>query len=604
MFQPQTQIRFLSNAEVDVGRNNVRGFSTIDAQTNYFLGKTKYAFDTCSVQDVRGFSGYIMAPIGLAAPNYPGLSIDGYYDCNYVMYKNSGISGKWFYAYIGTPEIVNSGCVRIPYVIDQWQTWIFDFGLGECLVARETVSDDTIGRWLLPENIETGEFVMVDSGSSGPGTANGIDLLSSWDDTPCAMIAYTYSPAGESDEDTYTVEEVANGLTYKFKGLKVTFAGGFLVDGIYQANMFMYVSFKDSDDLKQKLFLINSYIKSLVGEGQVNKIQAIKMVPKYMMSSPEYPYGGWDDWPKDLTVGSLQCVGGASPTSFGGYVPENNKLFTQQYNYFVVDNGIGTQEEFGYEYFKGYDTSPNVPVRTPSFKVYRQVSLEPSLKLVPVSYKCTKNKENDLYAMEISGFPTCSFSYSNFQNEFGASRAQQAVQGARDTYNAIKGVVGGAASIVGGVSTGVAAGNPLAAVGGVANGIDTIANTALDVAGQVAEYQDKSRIPNVVAGQASGNIQFARHKMKFTQYRMQVQPEYARKIDKYFSAYGYRVDEFKVPSVSGRKCWNYVQCVAPVVKGNIPIEAAEEIRAMLTAGLRVWHEGATWMDFSQRNPIV
>src|SRR5699024_7281301 len=50
----------------------------------------------------------------------------------------------------------------ITFEIDPMQTWFEKASLKECFVEREHVNDDTFGKNLVPENLETGEYIYND----------------------------------------------------------------------------------------------------------------------------------------------------------------------------------------------------------------------------------------------------------------------------------------------------------------------------------------------------------------------------------------------------------------------------------------------------------
>ena len=141
-------------------------------------------------------------------------------------------------------------------------------------------------------------------------------------------------------------------------------------------------------------------------------------------------------------------------------------------------------------------------------------------------------------------------------------------------------------------------------VSGVVNTVDATVDAAFNAASSVAEYHDKRRIPNIVQGVADGNITLSMGKMTFNYYKMQIQPQFAKKVDDYLSAYGYRVDEFKQPNVSGRANWNYLQLVNPVIQGNLPYDAKQVLFQQYSRGIRIWHNPANFMNFTVDNSIV
>ena len=90
----------------------------------------------------------------------------------------------------------------------------------------------------------------------------------------------------------------------------------------------------------------------------------------------------------------------------------------------------------------------------------------------------------------------------------------------------------------------------------------------------------------------------------FGAYQYCIRAEYARKIDRVFSAIGYRTDTMKVPNITGRRNWNYVQTQAVAILGEIPQEDLQTIKDMFNNGVTFWHNPATFLDYSQNNDII
>ena len=60
-------------------------------------------------------------------------------------------------------EYVNENCTRISFETDVFQTWQFQIQYNRCFVEREHTNDDTIGANTVPENLETGEYILNSS---------------------------------------------------------------------------------------------------------------------------------------------------------------------------------------------------------------------------------------------------------------------------------------------------------------------------------------------------------------------------------------------------------------------------------------------------------
>ena len=87
-------------------------------------------------------------------------------------------------------------------------------------------------------------------------------------------------------------------------------------------------------------------------------------------------------------------------------------------------------------------------------------------------------------------------------------------------------------------------------------------------------------------------------------YSLSIKPEYASIIDNWFDMYGYKVNEVKIPNITGRRNWNFVKTVGCYIDGDIPQSDMQEIKSMFDKGVTFWHNPSTFMDYSQTNDIV
>ena len=88
--------------------------------------------------------------------------IDTIKDCNYLFYRNNGFTNKYYFAFISRMEYLSENTTQIYFDTDVWQTYQFDYEFKPCFVAREHVADDTVGLHTVPENVEKGEYEIVD----------------------------------------------------------------------------------------------------------------------------------------------------------------------------------------------------------------------------------------------------------------------------------------------------------------------------------------------------------------------------------------------------------------------------------------------------------
>lgn len=596
MFEPNGECYLLRNAKVDPNNYDILYPASATDLANTMIAHSKYHIQNARPFNVNGYLGFIMVD----------GSPENYFDCNYMMFRNTSYGNRWFYAFLGTPQAKNSGATYIPYSIDLFSTWIYDCNIPSQLVVRQHVNDDTRGKWLAKENIELGEMVCVESGSL---TAAGTQDV---DKTPCVLIAYTYA----SLEDYEPTVALGGTSTYKvtFPDLTPVFAGGQVVDGIYQGTRFRAFECSTSSQVTA----INNWITNLQGKGQIQMIQGMWCVPKWIVTE----WVNSSDIVNRFDVNALLTRSFPSPTTISGYTPKNNKLFNEQSNYIVVTNGCGGATEYGYEYFDKKTAA--------SFQIYAQVGTNTTLRMVPRNYKGVDM--NIMYAMDLAGFPQASYSYSGYANENNLNKEQynlsnkvanasRAATGAGSAADFVKTVVemagAGAAlgasvgSVVPGAGTaagggvGAAAGAVAGIVGGVASLFNSYKNIYADNGrAVVAQRFDAVRIPNTVQGVTSGGIAYAMGDLEFKYWKMQPTPEMARRYDNYLSEYGYEIDDYMKVNLSGRANWNYVQLASPTILGNAPQDAKQYISQLFARGVRLWHNEANFMNLNADNPIV
>ena len=80
-----------------------------------------------------------------------------------------------------------------------------------------------------------------------------------------------------------------------------------------------------------------------------------------------------------------------------------------------------------------------------------------------------------------------------------------------------------------------------------------------------------------------------------------IKAEYARVIDDYFSMYGYKINRVKIPNVTGRPNWNYVQTSDLNAIGAIPVPDMAKLKQMFNAGVTFWHSGANVGNYTLGN---
>lgn len=132
-----------------------------------------------------------------------------------------------------------------------------------------------------------------------------------------------------------------------------------------------------------------------------------------------------------------------------------------------------------------------------------------------------------------------------------------------------------------------------------------MASGILGVANTIGEIYKESKLPPQANGNLnSGDVTAAMGKNDFFFYGMSIKKQYAKIIDDYFSTFGYKINDVKIPNVTGRLNWNYVKTINCNILGDIPQEDLQTLKDMFNSGVTFWHNPNTFLDYSQSNSIT
>ena len=546
-------ILYLLKSPLELDNKNQLTFASETAQHEYFLSLPKIEVDRISYQrkdSTIRFPAHIDSLIGY----------------NYVMYQNENYTNKWFYAYITNMRYENDGMTTITIETDCYQTWMFDIDIKKSFVVREHVNNDTVGLHTVPEGLETGDYIQ--NGNMIPFT-----YLRSTDWT------HGYVPS-----DFYVCVACTRDLT------DYTFPKRYGANNVVLFSGADYFIFKDEGDVTKCFGYLNQ-----ANTQYMDDVVSVFVVPKaFDYNAPEeqwlYPFGtgagGYavskcdGDHVINLQDKSQNIV---MKTTIDGYTPVNKKLLTSDYNYLYCTNYTGSDTTYKYEFFKG-TTSGN---KSCNFKLRGALAPGCSIELNPTEYQESNNfYQSGAYSLPAPKLPVCNWNndqYTNWLAQTGTNRALT--------------ITGSIASIGAGAAMVASGGGALVGGGLIASGIGSIIN-------QVAQLKDHSYAPNANCGSLNSSDVNFNNSRCFGFYPMSIRAEYARKIDGIFSTIGYKVNEMKIPNVTGRLNWNYVQTMEVAIQGTIPQEDLQTIKDMFNSGVTFWHNPSTFLDYSQNNGII
>ena len=473
-------------------------------------------------------------------------------DCvnlNYAVFKNNG---RWWFYFITNIQYVGEVTTEVTLELDVMQTYHFDYELLPCFVEREHVSDDTIGANVIEEGLDVGDLINV-----GYSQYDMTDL--------CVMILSSVDLC----YDTFNKLGTANRL----------------IDNVY-SGLGVFVVDAPAVTLSA---VMHTLIDNLDTAGKTDAIVAMWMFPKEFVELGEMPSGSGN---RNNYIFPIKCAKTKNievlrPTSLGQlhYVPKNNKMLCYPYAFVHASNNNGSNAIYKYERSTMTDISGNM-----AFIMYASVLPDGGVKLIPQYYNGVV--ENWEESINLNGFPVCAWNSDIYKIWLAQNEHSQNLALATSGLT----IAGGLISAVGGVFTGN--------IAGVAGGVGTMINGGTQIAGIMAQRADKEVLPPQAKGQSIGNVNITGDHFTFSFYHKTVDNEHAIKIDRYLSAYGYKVNAFKVPERTSRLNWNHVKTVSCKISGSICTEDAEKIEAIYNKGVTFWHAGTKICDYSNySNPI-
>lgn len=548
---PKSEIIFL-HVPIEIDNKNQLTFANANAQFQYFrfLPEQK-VYDDCTYQRK---DGYIRM----------NANFDELISFNYVMYQNENHSGKWYYAFITRIEYINDNMSKVFIKTDVWQTYQFDLTFKQSFVEREmcNISDDIPGFNLIVENLETGEFI-EDASTSIKGM--GI----------CYVIAYSRDPA----EDNL--------------GASASLYNGAIINGI-ASGLWYYVA---------NMTKILEMIKTISDKGFGDSIISVFSIPTtaifpyddYTIDELDDPYQVWGFWITNQyeSTGRTVTLNGV-PSKLDGYTPRNKKLLTYPYCYLGFTPTNGNQAIFRYENFKN----------NPSFRVISEINPNPNVYFLPQNYKNVSGV-NVSEGVSANGYPSISYHTDYFNGWLAQNSNLINLDLAQNQFNfelnALNTTLDGTGNSI----------NQLTK-GNIGSALTGIGETALDVYGQgvnydfyvknqMAQIEKQQMLPNKGSMGASATLIGYGYQNDDIFTRYTIKNQFARRIDKYFDMYGYATNELKLPNINNRPNWNYIKTLGLNIIAQIPQEDLQEIKNLFDNGITLWHNPATFLDYSQNN---
>lgn len=468
---------------------------------------------------------------------------------NYIAFQNPTYSNKWFFAWIDEVEYISNECTRITFTIDSYSTFHNQITSKACYVIREHVTDDTIGLHTIDENIDIGEVIQE---------AGTLDALYTSTYGYWVGVTSSYIPAHtENEEDSVPAKQFDGVTIYN----KTVFGKQLILFKITDVSAYVNVA----------LYLLHCNADNHIGDVQDMFILPNLAVNELTVTYCEANIGGHDydfyfpamsDSPRtfNTTINKRH--------SFTGLTVRNNKCFVYPYNYLLVSNNQGSHNIYKYEDFS---TTSCV------FENQFAVSIGGSGRLVPKDYKGMTTADDD--TLPLGKYPTCGWSADSYLNWLSANAITMPVKLAN-------------------LGASVLSPKNLTLNGAM--------STASEIASVMNEFREAKCSPNIEGSTAIGDVIFSADRNCFIFHEMRCKNEYMKQIDDYFYRFGYKVNTIKIPNMSHRQNFNYVEIGSDeeIGYGEVPSKYMEEINNAFRKGITIWNNHTNLGNFSVSNNIV
>lgn len=470
---------------------------------------------------------------------------------NYLMFRNGTLNTKMYYYFINRIEYISDDVVELFIEMDVMQTYLFDHELRPSFVEREHSATDYPGDNVVDEGLELGEYV----GAYSHHVDMGMD-----DGKLCILVMATFNPM-TTDAD-FTDTTIASRYDGVFGGVS-----------IYAVDMSAWQAW-------------GAVLQKLDKAGKSDGILNMWMYPKALIQLENGE--SWDD--------DVNFCHAVKSTNFiftdlfhrenhldEDYIPDNKKLLTYPYNMLYVTNNIGDSAVYRFELMGG-GSANGVGCM---FQIRGTLSPEAQTIAEPTGYACEGRPYE--YALRGGGYPTCAWNQDVYKLWLAQNQNQQKLA-----------MVSAGLTIAGGVVSALATGG----VGAVA-GAGAALHGVTQIQSIMAQRADKEIQPPQARGQYSSGVNVTTGRHGFTFIRRTITKAVARRLDGFFTRFGYQTNEFKTPNRCVREVFTYTKTRDACVTGNICTDDLRRIQSAYDNGVCFWRQPDKFgqYDGSENRPL-
>lgn len=549
-FTPITTVQLMNNVPLFPDNTNQIYFDNATHQNQYFTSRVYKTSNNLTYQR-----------------DYQVYALQAEYDntitsCNYLRYRNNNYGNKWFYAFITSIRYVNPNTVYIDFILDAYQTFMFDITWKDCFIERSHVRDDTLGAHTLDEGIHVGNRYSKEVNVSWPGTdvfAGNVNVV------PIIFLAaaYVFPSSGDPTERI---------ITANVQGTPTTLAVWFPnFDVIKTAPLFQMQQFLKllQNSSKSNAIVASVAIPEHIARGTWNTMKGVEGAITEVQADPKaIESGAYLQISNEQFIDSVNAT--LTLTPLMSYTPRNKKLYCYPFTYFVLSSNQGENVTIKTEWLP--ETQP--PVGDPD----RELKLSLSANISPdSSYFCkvtNANSASRALTCTMAQLPQVATASSTYANWLAGHMA-----------SITSGILANGLQIFGGTAATVSGAGASAGIGGITSGVNGIIGT-------IGNLIDAEKMPASLnsSGGSTGNA--AINNRRFSLYQQVLNPDMYASIDQFFDMYGYKVNMNGTPDFYCRAYWQYFKIPIVNITGNVPAEYMNQIKSTFQNGVTLWNYSA------------
>ena len=327
-----------------------------------------------------------------------------------------------------------------------------------------------------------------------------------------------------------------------------------------------------------ELDALKAFIKRASVDGHVDDIQDMFMLPANIFESTSFIETSFESDGNNYQLKQLpntvnpfvQEISVNKLYTFPNFTPKNNKLKVYPYNYIYATNNVGDSATYKFENFSD---------NTCNFYNFFTISIGGSGRLVPRNY-CGFAENND-ESLTLGKLPTCQWSSDSYTNWLTQNAVNLGTSQLKAQYNTVANALSG----------------------DIEGTLTTMADYYLD---RMNSFYSASLLPQKLGGTNTGDINFSTNNLCYKLVRMHPKIEYMQIIDDFFTRFGYKINRLKVPNITGRRNFNYVEIGQndEIGVGDVPFKYMQEINNTARKGVTIWHNHENIGNFNVQNDII